>query len=155
IIENTWSSIHDLRSTRQLKKDIAEHFPGGPPRATRPALTRWQGYARACERKTEEEVRRGPFEANLIVLTRKDEQRVLGLEATLPVTPARRNAAIKAAGENVPGWLSGHQLDGSPALRPHLAFFPLPFVGAKHADGHVMGLAIAIPREFDRQGDTR
>jgi CRISPR-associated protein Csb2 len=31
----------------------------------------------------------------------------------------------------------------------------LPFVGSKYADGHIMGLAMAIPRHVDAPGETR
>jgi CRISPR-associated protein Csb2 len=130
----------------RLKRQIAEDFPGGQPRARRPRLTQWQGYARVRGQPPGEEVRSGPFDCNLIVLT-KNEGRALGLESTLQLTSALRDAAMKAAGERVPEWLSGHQPNGNPSLKAHAAFFPLPFVGAKHADGHVMGLAIALPRE--------
>jgi CRISPR-associated protein Csb2 len=62
---------------------------------------------------------------------------------------------MKATGLKVPEWLSGHQPDGRPSLKPHVAFFPLPFVGARYADGHLMGLAMAIPREIDSYGETK
>jgi CRISPR-associated protein Csb2 len=78
----------------------------------------------------------------------------MGIESTLQMTSALRDAAMKSTGANVPEWLSGHQPDGTPSLNPHAAFFPLPFVGAKYADGHVMGLAMAVPREF-RSEDLR
>ncbi len=139
----------------KVKKALSEHFPEGQPAATRPSLTRWQGYRRVSQQKVDEQPAHGPFDSNLIVLTRRDESRVLGLEATLQLTSALRDAAMKAAGENVPEWLSGHRPDGSPTSKPHAAFFPLPFVGAKYADGHVMGLAMAIPREFEAQFETR
>lgn len=138
-----------------LKKEISELFPEGQPRATRPKLPRWRGYTRAGAQKAQDEVRGGPFDPNLIVLMRNDESRVLGLETTLQLTSALRDAAMKAAGEDVPEWLSGHQPDGSPTMKPHVAFLALPFVGAKYADGHVMGLAMAIPRDLDQQGETR
>jgi len=143
------------KEKNRLKKEIAEHFPEGHPKATRPRLARWQGYLRFSGQKAQEEVRNGPFDSKLIVLTRRDEQRIMGLEATLQLTSAFRDAVMKAAGEDVPEWLSGHQPDGSPTSKPHAAFFPLPFVGAKHADGHVMGLAMAIPSELDLQHETR
>jgi CRISPR-associated protein Csb2 len=144
------------REQNTLRKEIGQHFPAGRPNATRPKLARWQGYTRRTQqRKEEEEVRCGPFDPKLIVLTRKDEQRILGLETTLQLTSALRDAAMKAAGENVPEWLSGHQPDGSPSCNPHVAFFPLPFAGAKYADGHLMGLAMAIPRQIDSQSQTR
>lgn len=112
----------------------------------RPKLARWVGYARASRQDREQPPAQGPFDPDLVVLTRKDECRMLGLEATLQLTSALRNAAMKAAGETAPEWLSGHQPDGRPTSKPHAAFFPLPFVGPKYADGHVMGLAMAIPR---------
>jgi CRISPR-associated protein Csb2 len=45
--------------------------------------------------------------------------------------------------------LSGHRADGSPAERPHLAVVPLPFVGHRHADGAVLGVALVLPRACD------
>lgn len=139
----------------KLKAALAREFPVGPPASTRPRLPLWQGYSRVSEPKVKTEIRSGPFDPNLIILTKKDEQRVFGLESTLQLTSALRAAALKAAGTNVPEWLSGHQADGAPSLKPHVAFFPLPFVGAKYADGHLMGMAIAVPREFDLQNEAR
>ena len=121
----------------------------------RPMLTRWQGYLKTSIRSEEAIVQRGPFDPKLIIFTRKTEQKVLGMEATLQVTSALRDAAMKAVGQNVPEWLSGHQPDGRPSLNTHAAFFSLPFVGAKYADGHIMGLAMAIPREIDAHGETK
>jgi len=139
----------------RLKAEIAHRFPEGPPRPSRPQLARWQGYARVSGQKAEEEIQAGPFDPSLIVLTKGDEQRVFGLETTLQLTSALRAAAMKAAGKDVPEWLSGHQPDGRPSSKPHVAFFPLPFVGAKHADGHLMGMGIAVPRELELQSETR
>jgi len=45
-----------------------------------------------------------------------------------------------------PTWLSGHDRDGSAASEPHVAFLALPYVGGPYADGHLMGLALALPR---------
>ena len=140
---------------KRLKAEVSQRFPEGPPRSTRPRLARWQGYARVSGKKPEEQVQSGPFDPDLIVLTKRDEQRVFGLETTLQLTSALRAAAMKAAGKNVPEWLSGHQPDGTPSSKPHVAFFPLPFVGAKHADGHLMGMAMAIPRELELQSENR
>jgi CRISPR-associated protein Csb2 len=139
----------------ELKRQIAERFPEGAPQSDRPVLTRWQGYARAAIPKSQEKTWRGPFDPELIILTRGDEQRVLGLESTLQLMSALRDATMKAVGSNVPEWLSGHQVDGRPTLKPHAAFFPLPFVGAKFADGHVMGLAMAVPRVLDLHNESR
>ena len=94
----------------------------------------------------------GPFNGDFIVLSKGDGA-ALGLESTLQLTGALRNAAMKAAPDPPPEWLSGHTRNGSPSTHAHAAFFPLPYVGFEHADGHVMGLGIAIPR--DLVGETR
>jgi len=41
--------------------------------------------------------------------------------------------------------ISGHTRDGAPLEGPHLAFVPMAFVGHPHADGHLLGLAAALP----------
>ena len=113
--------------------------------AERPRLARWQGYRRwAKENMTP--VVDSVFDSRLIVLA-KTEGRVLGLESTPRLSNALRNAAMKALPEGeAPEWLSGHRSDGSPSTKPHAAFCPLPFVGTQYADGHVLGMAMAIPR---------
>lgn len=138
----------------RLKEELVHRFPDGPPRNRRPRLGRWQAYARLDGRPIPGQARFGPFGSQLIVLA-KNEGRTLGLETTSQLTSALRDAAMKAAGEPVPEWLSGHQPNGNPSVEPHAAFFPLAFVGAKHADGHVIGLAIAIPRELSLDGKSK
>ena len=54
-----------------------------------------------------------------------------------------------------PEWFSGHTPDGKPTTSPHMAMFPLPFAGSEHADGRVMGLALALPRELNQQEAAR
>lgn len=54
-------------------------------------------------------------------------------------------AGYGRAGLAVPEWVSGHQADGSPSLRPHLAIAPLAFVGWDHADGALLGFALIPP----------
>jgi CRISPR-associated protein Csb2 len=145
------------RQKQEIKKQIAQRFPEGPPMPARPVLPRWQGYAKVSEPSEENAIPHGPFNPDIIVLTRSDdaEQRIFGLEATLQLTSALRDAAMKAVGQNVPEWLSGHQPDGKPSLKPHAAFFPLPFVGAQYADGHILGLAMAIPCKIESPGKTK
>jgi len=62
---------------------------------------------------------------------------------------------MKAAGDHPPEWLTGHAPDGQPSSQPHAAFFPLPFVGRKYADGHVMGLGIALPKSLSQSAAGR
>jgi CRISPR-associated protein Csb2 len=44
-----------------------------------------------------------------------------------------------------PEWLCGHRADGAPTAQPHLAVLPIANVANPHAQGHVMGVALAIP----------
>lgn len=46
-----------------------------------------------------------------------------------------------------PEWLCGHRADGVPTTQPHLAVLPIANVANPHAQGHVMGVALAIPRD--------
>jgi CRISPR-associated protein Csb2 len=134
------------KEKNRLTKEIAESFPQGLPESTHPQLSRWQGYARSSNREAKEDAISGPFDERIVIFA-KGEGRVLGLESTLQLTGALRNAAMNAvAAGQAPDWLTGHDSDGSPTRKLHVAFFPLPFVGAAHADSHVMGLAFAIPR---------
>ncbi len=48
-------------------------------------------------------------------------------------------------------WFSGHRPDGKATTEPHMALAPLAFVGAPHADGRIMGLALILPRGLEPQ----
>jgi CRISPR-associated protein Csb2 len=130
----------------RLKKEIAARFPGGRPQWRRPQLVNWAGYARPAAQEDGRRFVDGPFDENFVVLSCV-EGAALGLESTLQLTGALRNAAMKAA-KKPPEWLSGHGDTGGPSLLPHVAFFPLPYVGFEHSDGHVLGLGMAIPKEI-------
>lgn len=58
---------------------------------------------------------------------------------------------MDGASEAVRGLLSGHARDGAPLKAPHLAFLPLAFVGHEHADGHLLGMGLALPAGIDRE----
>jgi CRISPR-associated protein Csb2 len=69
---------------------------------------------------------------------------------------ALRRALIEADGNaSLPEEFSGHDANGAPASRPHLAFVPLPWVGHQHADGSVQGLALVLPRSIGEAGRER
>lgn len=74
----------------------------------------------------------------------------MGLESTLLLSEKLRNAVVKHCPEPVPEWVSGHTPDGRPSQTPHIAFLPLPFVGREHADGHLLGFALAIPNQVEQ-----
>lgn len=46
----------------------------------------------------------------------------------------------------IPDWVSGHQPDGAPLKAPHLAAVPLMDVGWEWSQGHLMGMALILPR---------
>jgi CRISPR-associated protein Csb2 len=132
----------------RIKTELETKFSGRRPETRRPLLAMWQSYA-APESERPEEIADGLFHPEFIVLT-KTEGPALGLEPTLRLTGALRNAAMKAAGANPPEWLTGHDADGRPTLNAHAAFFPLPYVGSEFADGHVMGLGMALPAHLQK-----
>ncbi len=75
-------------------------------------------------------------------------------EAGLTVTRALRRALLAICDDGqqddtsltgVPALLHGHGPKGS----PHCAFVALPHVGAPHADGHLLGVAVVFPRKCD------
>jgi CRISPR-associated protein Csb2 len=131
-----------------LRNQLNDRFRNEVPQASKPLVNNWAGYRHLPQiAASNSRVELGPFDPDFIVLNRF-EGRSLGLESTLQLTLALRNALLKACPHPQPEWLTGHAPDGSPSKHPHVAFFPLPFVGASHADGHIMGLGIAIPREL-------
>lgn len=110
---------------------------------------------------------RSVFDSDILVLTKLDG-RALGLESTSLLLEKLRCELLKGS-EAAPTWFTGHKAPGEPADTPHLALFPLPFVSSDYADGHILGVALAFPREisekersirlgrllFDEQGEDR
>ncbi len=119
-----------------------------PPEPTPASLGVWQGYRRTCaNRNLERQVHENSyFERDLLILAKHDGPS-LNVERTLGLTQALR-AALMAVHDkaSIPVWLCGHDSDGTPTSLPHAAFLALPFAGYPHADGHLLGLAIALPK---------
>ena len=61
------------------------------------------------------------------------------------LTAALRGLLLKES-EGKPGWFTGHSEPGVAPVGGHMAILPLGYVSAEHADGHVLGLALAFPR---------
>jgi CRISPR-associated protein Csb2 len=101
-------------------------------------------YARVRELTMEPEFERGEF----------TEMFIFGFPAgcplpplaTLDVTHALRGAAMAHARPHPVEVLSGHCGDGQQTRRDHAAFLTLPDVGHDYADGHLLGVAVALPR---------
>ena len=134
------------KEKKMLRDQQAERFPAGRPVSLRPVPGLWQAYGKPAPAL----VRDNPgslFDPRLMVLALSGGR--LSLHSTLKLTEALRGAMFKACPEPIPEWVSGHQPDGRPSAVPHVALLPLPFVNHEHADGRIMGLAVALPRETD------
>lgn len=124
-----------------------------PPPLLRPRLGIWRGYRRRAAVESAD----APctqFDTDVLVLTKTNEARALPLASTLAVTRALRNTIMSYSGEQPPPpWVSGHEPNGEPHRSvddAHMACLPIPFVGNQHADGHLVGVAIAFPRSAPR-----
>lgn len=62
----------------------------------------------------------------------------------MQLTSMLRKAVIDRVPDPVPSQVNGHGADG----RAHLAYLAIPDVGHRHADGHLIGLALAVPRDM-------
>ena len=72
-------------------------------------------------------------------------------EMLLAVTDRLRAAVLDRIGVDVPPEVSGHGADAS----THVGFLALPNVGNRHANGRLLGVAVAVPRELRRQAYAR
>ena len=116
----------------------------------RPTSALWQPYRRGSPPGESVSPSHTVWDSVPFVLRRHAGPQ-LPLEATLRVTRALRDMLMKSWSDRTQGtppeWISGHRPDGSPSETPHAAFFPLPDVGHRHADGHLLGLGIGVPRD--------
>jgi CRISPR-associated protein Csb2 len=133
------------KAKAMLKKELADRFSNGEPRSLRPTISLWQTYHRVRTEKDKPAPASGAFDRNLLVL-RINEGPVIGLESTWQLLTAMREA-ILATCDPAPEWLSGHRPDQSPSQEPHVALLPLAFVDHEYADGHIMGIALAFPKD--------
>ncbi|MEQ1564471.1 MAG: type I-U CRISPR-associated protein Csb2 [Myxococcota bacterium] len=82
----------------------------------------------------------------LILLKPPEPGRRLPVTAVVEVATAVRGAMMRHATQPPRAVLSGHATTGGPSDEPHLAYVPLPDVGHAHADGHLLGVALVMPR---------
>jgi CRISPR-associated protein Csb2 len=156
--ENTvrWSALAVAeqtgeRAARSLaKKALKAEFPDGEPVRLRPAVVLAHGYS-APSTLARPAATPGtvwsPAPLTLALERRSGPVRHLDIAATLQLTARVRDALLQHLGAGAPEALTGHKDDG-PADQPHLAIFPLPFLGNEHADGHLVGIALALPRSL-------
>lgn len=62
-------------------------------------------------------------------------------------TAALRSHVMSQTVDPLPLALHGHGIDG----QPHVAYLGLPVCGSPHADGHLVGLAVAIPHMDEQE----
>ncbi len=87
----------------------------------------------------------GVFGDDWIVL-RRTSGPALPISSGPGVARMVRRVLIRFAEEPVAQIISGHKPGGGPSDHLHSAILPLPFVGHDHADGRLMGIALALPR---------
>lgn len=143
-----------LRIAEQGRMDILiRAYADGGTQWQRPPMARWWGYQRAGTGSTAP--RSGTFDEKLLVLKQVAGKR-FDLRQTLALADALRKTLMSHAVGDALELISGHQPDGRPSLIPHVAYLPLPFVGHDHADGHLLGLALALPANlsFDAEDEV-
>lgn len=133
----------------RLQDLIERHgrFEKDPNKIHRPSLGRTTLYATPSEVK--DAPPQGVFDRMIIL--RRDEGPRVSLRSTLSVVAALRGTMLALAPRPVPEWVSGHapESTGAKPVRselPHLALVPLPFAGALHATGDLLGVAVLLPK---------
>lgn len=142
---------------QEVEDRLAEQYPTPPREPIRPALSHTTSYVNEAERFADLGVAESPFDPNFLVLRLTEGNRqILGLESTLQLVAALRKYFMDASGgTSSPPWISGHETNGEKlASSGHIAMAPLAYVGRpwvdveRHADGHLMGAGIFIPRDI-------
>ena len=83
----------------------------------------------------------GPYQDLLVWGFQRGRTAISG-DRLVAVTGALRRAVLSRVPDPIPTLISGHGADG----QPHVAYLGLPSVGYEHSDGHLLGLAVAVPR---------
>ncbi len=145
------------RDAKEARKLIKREFGNRPPQRLRPRISSYQGYVRVTPQVEPSGAAVGVFSPNLVIFgleRRSGPFFALGLESTLAVIQRWREAILSYSNglpERIRGIISGHDPDGEKLQEPHLALFPLSFVGHPHADGHLVGLAAAMPAALSNE----
>jgi len=146
----------DPKATRAARQRLREALDNLPPPKQRPKLSFYHGYARPAQETATANVANTVFSPHFLVLqlcTKRGPYEELDLVSTLSVTNRWREAILSHSNglsEPVRRMLSGHDADGGSSNDPHLAFLPLAFVGHEHANGHLLGMGLALPADLSR-----
>jgi CRISPR-associated protein Csb2 len=151
----------DKNAQRKAKKLLKEEFADRPPPQLRPSLSVDRGYAQPLPQEASAPAAGSVFNPHLVTLgleRKEGPYHQLDLACVLVLTQRWRDALLSHSNDlaaPVCTVLSGHDAEGLPLRDAHLAFVPLAFVGHEHADGHLLGMAIALPRglSWDQRRD--
>lgn len=147
---------NDAKLRKDAKERLRQVYGNQPPPQQRPRLSLFHGYARPTQEANAGSAPGTAFSPHFLVLQLRSKQgpyRELDLTSTLTVTNRWREAILSHSNglpESVRRMLSGHDANGGPADDPHLAFLPLAFVGHEQADGHLLGMGLALPAKLPR-----
>jgi CRISPR-associated protein Csb2 len=140
----------DNRPTHHLRmfaggrlKYLTDRYDAG----LRPQPSLWQGYSEP-RKLADDQVQDGPFDPGMFVLRELPGNRRYGLESCGIIADAIRTELLRRYGRAAPEWISGHAGDGSQSRQSRPACLPLGFVDHEHADGHLLGIALVVPRDF-------
>lgn len=146
------------KAKKELKNTQERQFPRGRPTSQRPVFSISRGYRRV--QRPQADIPHTLFDPNFIVLREADDAtQTFGLESTAAITHAVRGLLMSVSRDQPPpSWISGHEPDGSKLESAHhLALIPLAYVGRpeikaeQHADGHLMGVGIVLPRSVSHR----
>lgn len=62
-----------------------------------------------------------------------------------------RMSLLKCSDQPPPELISGHEPDGTPSTKSHVAIVPLANLGWPQSTGDLLGFAVVLPRETDRE----
>ncbi|HCT77035.1 MAG TPA: type I-U CRISPR-associated protein Cas5/Cas6 [Micromonosporaceae bacterium] len=82
--------------------------------------------------------------AHLLIWGLRKPHIPIGGDDLLTVTAALRRAVMSSVADPLPEQVSGHGADG----RPHVAYLALLDVDHRHADGHLLGVGVAVPKDM-------
>ncbi len=145
LVPDEYRATHRLRMFNRRR---TEYLKNRHTAGLRPQPSMWQGYAKP-KRFSDVPTYDGPFDPGIFVMRQVGGRR-FGLESCGIVAEAIRLELMRRSGEGAPEWITGHAADGSPSRQTRPAYLPLGFVDHEHADGHLLGVAIAVPTDFDQ-----
>lgn len=152
-LQVTASDNSDETAQSVAKKRLKDEFSDESPTRLRPEISFYQGYAPPAPQHEEPTAVGTVFSPQVLVFTLETQSgpyRQLDLACVLAVAQRWREALMSHSNdlpERARHLLSGHNADGAPLSEPHVAFLPLAFVGHPQADGHLVGMALALPEK--------